>query len=405
MRPLSARILEAPVAGIKRMTDIALTMPECIRLEIGDSDFDTPEHIREAGIRAIREGKTHYTDKPGTMELREAIAEKLRLDNGLKYHAADEICVTQGGMGAAFTAMATLVTPGEEVLISDPAWPEFLGIIATIGAQAVPVPVREEDGFNLTAAAIAERITPRSKLLLLNSPHNPTGGVMTRENLAGIAELAEKHHLYVLSDELYEKLIYDGAEHVSFATLPGMWERTVTANALSKVYAMTGWRIGYTAAPRRIMEQIHKVHYYTATCCNAMAQEAALAAITGPQDCVEAMRVEFRARRDVLVASLNDIPGFSCRPPLGAFYVFCNIRELGVPSEELARRILHQAQVSTVPGVYFGANGEGFLRLTYCNSRANIAEALRRIARLVEGDPRAAKHAERRERSQLTRRC
>jgi len=384
MRPLSPQVVDAPVAGIKRMTDIALTMPDCIRLEIGDSDFDTPEHIQEAGIRATREGKTHYTDKPGTIELREAIAEKLRRDNGLEYHAADEICVTQGGMGAAFTAMATLVMPGEEVLVSDPSWPEFLGIIATIGARAVPVPVREEDGFNLTAAAIEERLTPRSKLILLNSPHNPTGGVMTRENIAVIAKLVEDRDLYVLSDELYEKLIYDGAEHISFASLPGMWERTVTANALSKVYAMTGWRIGYTAAPRRIMEQIHKVHYYTATCCNAMAQEAALAAITGPQDCVEQMRREFQARRDLLVAGLNDIPGLGCPSPLGAFYVFCNIRNSGVPSEELALRILHEARVSTVPGVYFGANGEGFLRLTYCNSRENIAEALRRITSLIE---------------------
>ena len=383
MKPLSNQVLAAPVAGIKRMTDLALQMPDCIRLEIGDSDFDTPEHIREAGIRAIHEGKTHYTDKPGTMELREAIAEKLRRENGLEYHPAQEICVTQGGMGAAFTAMAALVAPGEEVLVSDPAWPEFYGIIATIGARAVPVPVREEDGFNLTASAIQERLTPRSKLLLINSPHNPTGGIMTRENLAAIAELAEKHDLYVLSDELYEKLIYDDARHISFAALPGMWERTVTSNALSKVYAMTGWRIGYTAAPQRIMEQIHKVHYYTATCCNAMAQEAALAAITGPQDCVEAMRREFQARRDLLVAGLNDIPGFCCRPPLGAFYVFCNVRALGVPSEQLALRILREAHVSTVPGVYFGANGEGFLRLTYCNSRENIAEALRRIARLV----------------------
>jgi len=382
-------VVEAPVAGIKRMTDIALTMPDCIRLEIGDSDFDTPEHIREAGIRAIRDGKTHYTDKPGTMELREAIAEKLRRDNGLEYRPGDEICVTQGGMGAAFTAMATLVAPGEEVLISDPAWPEFLGIIATIGARAVPVPVREEDGFNLTAAAIEERLTPRSKLLLVNTPHNPTGGVMTRENLTAIAELVETHDLYVLSDELYEKLIYDGAEHISFAALPGMWQRTVTSNALSKVYAMTGWRIGYTAAPRRIMEQIHKVHYYTATCCSAMAQEAALAAITGPQDCVEAMRREFQARRDLLVAGLNDIAGFSCRPPLGAFYVFCNIGGPGVPSEELAMRVLREAEVSTVPGVYFGENGEGFLRLTYCNSRENIAEAIRRIARLVAAEPSA----------------
>ncbi|MGD8237211.1 MAG: pyridoxal phosphate-dependent aminotransferase [Armatimonadota bacterium] len=393
MKPLTPHILETPVAGIKRMTDIALTMPSgrsrppCIRLEIGDSDFDTPEHIREAGIRATREGKTHYTDKPGTMELREAIAEKLQRENGLEYRPADEICVTQGGMGSVFTALATLVAPGEEVLISDPAWPEFLGIIATTGARAVPVPVREADGFNLTAAAIEDRLTPRSKLILLNSPHNPTGGVMTRDSLAAIAELAETHDLYVLSDELYEKLIYDDAEHLSFAALPGMWERTVTTNALSKVYAMTGWRIGYSAAPRRIMEQIHKVHYYTATCCNAMAQEAALAAITGPQDCVEEMRQEFLARRDLLVAGLNEIPGFSCRPPLGAFYVFCNVGELGVPSEELALRILREAEVSTVPGVYFGANGEGFLRLTYCNSRDNIAEALRRIARLLSSAP------------------
>ncbi|MFQ5809684.1 MAG: pyridoxal phosphate-dependent aminotransferase, partial [Armatimonadota bacterium] len=199
MRPLSTQVLETPVAGIKRMTDIALTMPQCIRLEIGDSDFDTPEHIREAGIRAIREGKTHYTDKPGTMALREAIAEKLRRENGLEYHPADELCVTQGGMGSVFTALATLVAPGEEVLISDPAWSEFLGIIATIGARAVPVPVREADGFNLTAAAIEERLTSRSKLILLNSPHNPTGGVMTRDSLAAVAELAERHDLYVLS--------------------------------------------------------------------------------------------------------------------------------------------------------------------------------------------------------------
>ena len=379
MRPLNPTAVNAPMAGIKRMTDLALATEGCIRLEIGDSDFDTPEHIREAGIRAIRDGRTHYTDKPGTIELRQAIADKLRRENGLEYDPATEICVTHGGMGAAFCALKTLVAPGEEILISDPCWPEFLGIIGAIGAVAVPVPVFERDGFNLLPDAVADRVTHRSKCLLINSPHNPTGAVMSPENLRGIAELAERHDLYVVHDEVYEKIIYGDTRHVSFASLPGMWERTVTLNALSKAYAMTGWRVGYAAAPRRVMDTLHKIHYYTGVCCSSIAQEAALAAITGPQDCVARMRAEFRARRDLIVEAVNATPNLSCREPAGAFYLFVNIGDVGLPSEDLALRVLREARVSSVPGAYFGENGEGFLRLTYCNSRENIAEAVRRI--------------------------
>lgn len=383
MRPLNPTAVNAPMAGIKRMTDLALATEGCIRLEIGDSDFDTPEHIREAAIRAIRDGKTHYTDKPGTIELRRAIAEKLQRHNGLEYDPATEICVTHGGMGAAFCALKTLVAPGEEILVSDPCWPEFIGIIGAIGAVPVPVPVHEREGFNLLPEAVAERLTDRSKCILINSPHNPTGGVMSRENLQGLAELAERHDLYVVHDEVYEKLIYGDRPHVSFASLPGMWERTVTINALSKAYAMTGWRIGYAAAPRRIMDTLHKIHYYTGVCCNSISQEAAIAAITGPQDCVDRMRAEFRARRDLLVQAVNATPGLSCRTPDGAFYLFVNVSRTGTSSEDLALRILRKARVSSVPGAYFGANGEGFLRVTYCNSRENIAEAVRRIRRLL----------------------
>lgn len=349
-RRLNPCVVEAPLSPIRRVAELAARFPDVVKLDVGEPDFDTPEHIKEAAAAALREGFTHYTHRAGIIELRRAIADKLARDNGVSYDPETEITATSGIMGGLFCSFCALVSPGDEVIVPDPVWPAFLGIIHMLGGTPVPVLTHEADGFNLVPEAVAEKITPRTKLVLLNSPQNPTGAVMPRERLEAIAELAKRHDLVVLSDETYEKLIYDGAQHISIASFDGMRERTLLLNGLSKTYAMTGWRVGYVAAPKQMMEAIGKVHLYTCTCVNSIAQKAAAAALTGPQGCVEEMRQEYRARRDLLVNGLNGLPGFTCATPRGTFYAFANIQGLGMPSEDAVMRLIEKARVSSVHG-------------------------------------------------------
>lgn len=357
-----------------------------IRLEVGRPDFDTPTHIKEAAKRALDEGQVHYTSNHGLRELRVAIANKLARENGLVYDPDGEIVVTVGATEAILLAVSCLVEPGEEVLVPEPSWPNYRNTAAWVGAVPVPVPLREENGFQLAATDVAARITPRTRMLAVVSPQNPTGSVIERANLAALARLAVEHDLLVLADEIYERIVYD-ADHVSIASLPGMAERTLTINGFSKIYSMTGWRLGYIAGPRAMLAAMVRVREYITSCVTTFAQYGAIAALEGPQDAALAMVAEFRRRRDLVVAGLNAIPGVSCVTPKGAFYAFPNVTRFGRPAAEIADYILEKAGVAVVPGTAFGPAGEGYLRLSYASSYESLVEGLERMGNALAGLP------------------
>lgn len=383
----AARMGAIPFSGIRAIFDAAGKLEaqgeKVVHLEIGRPDFDTPGHIKQAAMDALETGQVHYTSNYGIPALTGAIADKLRRDNGLEYDPKGEICVTVGANEAILLAMMGLLDAGDEVLIPDPNWLHYFYCARLAGAQPVSVPLRESDGFTLRPEAIAERITPRTKLLCLTTPHNPTGAVVDRATLERIGELAARHDLIVLSDEIYEQMVYDGAEHVSFGSLPGMRERTLTVSGFSKAYAMDGWRLGYIAAPRPLMDILIRVHQYTTVCATSFAQAGAAAAYLGPQDCVGQMVAEFDRRRRLIVPALNAMPGVRCQDARGAFYVFPWIGDFGLSSQEFALRLLAEAKVAAVPGSAFGDHGEGYLRLAYSSSYDDIALAMERMGRFV----------------------
>ncbi len=350
-----------------------------IHLEIGAPDFDTPLHIREAAKRALDDGQTHYSSNYGVFALRQAIARKLLADNGASYDPDTEIIVTTGASEAIHLSLTALVSAGDEVLVPEPSWPNYRSVSTLIGARPVAVPLREANGFQLDPDEVESLITPRTRVLVLVSPQNPTGAVLSRATLEAIAAVVERHGLLVLSDEIYEKLIYDGQRHVSFASLPGMRERTVTINGFSKAYAMTGWRLGYLAAPEAMVTPMVKIREYMTSCVTTFAQYGAIAALEGTQEPVAAMVREFARRRALVVEELNAMPGVSCLPPGGAFYAFPNVTSFGRPGAEIADYLLERAQVAVVPGSAFGEAGEGYLRLSYASSYESLVEALGRM--------------------------
>lgn len=351
-----------------------------VHLEIGRPDFDTPVHIKEAAKAALDRGDVHYTPNLGTIQLRRAIATKLRADNGLTYDPESEILVTVGASEAIFLSAAAFLNPDDELLVPDLGWVNYYSVPGLVQAQMRTYAVREEDGFRPTAAAVAAAVTPRTKLVVICSPGNPTGAVASRSELEGVAALARENDLLVMSDEIYERLIYDGAQHISIASLPGMRERTIVVNGFSKAYSMTGWRLGYTAAPKALTSALVKVHQNLTTCAVSFAQAGAVAALEGPQDCVAAMAAEFKRRRDMLVAALNAVPGLNCLMPQGAFYVFPNVKGFGLSSEDMAMYLMSEARVALVPGTAFGPAGEGYIRVSYASSFEQVEEATRRIA-------------------------
>ena len=378
------RMKAVSFSGIRKMMERAQQLEQegkrVIHLEIGRPDFDTPSHIKETATQALAEGFVHYTSNYGTLELRNAIADKLRLDNGLKLDPRSEIIVTTGASEGVFLAIMATVNPGDEVLVPDPSWLNYFYCVALAGGRAVSVPLREENGFRLDAEDVVRAITPRTRMLLVVTPHNPTGAVLTEDGLRALASLARERNLLVLADEIYEKLIYDGIEHHSIGRLPGMRERTLTVNGFSKAYSMTGWRLGYVAGPRELMDILIRVHQYTAMCATSFAQSGAVSAYRGTQDCVEEMRREFARRRKLILERLGRMKGIECVRPDGAFYVFPSIRGLGRASEEVAMHLLEDGLVATVPGSAFGKHGEGYLRLAYSDSYENIGEAMERMA-------------------------
>jgi aspartate/methionine/tyrosine aminotransferase len=353
-----------------------------IHLGIGEPDFDTPVHIRAAADRALADGWTHYGPAVGLPDLRAAIARTWRETRGIPC-APEHVVVTPGAKPILFFTMLATLEPGDEVLIPSPAFPTYASVASFLDARVVPVPLDPARGFDLDLAALRERLTPRSRMLVLNSPHNPTGAVLSAATLHAIAGLAERHDLVVLSDEIYSRMVY-GAPAPSIAALPGMAERTVVVDGFSKTYAMTGWRLGFGILPEPLVQAVATLMNNSNSCTASFVQKAGVVALESPQTEVEAMMAEFALRREVVVRGLRAIPGITCSEPAGAFYVFPDFRATGLASGALADRLLEEAGVVTLPGTGFGAEGEGFLRLSYANSVERLTEGLRRIGRFVE---------------------
>jgi aspartate/methionine/tyrosine aminotransferase len=355
---------------------------EVVHLEVGEPDFDTPTNIIEAGCQALRTGWTHYGPAAGLPDLREAIADYLNRSRGTSY-GADNIVVTPGGKPIMFFVILALLEAGDEAIYPNPGFPIYESMINFTGATPVPAPILERKEFALDVDELPSLITPKTKFLIINSPANPTGGVLNREEIARIAELAVEHELIVLADEIYSEILYEG-DHVSIATMPGMEQRTIVLDGFSKTYAMTGWRLGYGAMPVDFAKQIANLMVNSNSCTSMAVQRAGLEALTGPQDDVKAMVQAFRHRRNLIVDGLNAIPRISCLTPKGAFYVFPNISGTGMESKPFADMLLQEHGVAALSGTAFGQYGEGYLRLSYANSDANLEKALGRIRAAVE---------------------
>ena len=378
---VSERISQVPPSGIRRFFDIAATMDDVISLGIGEPDFDTPDPIVQAGVEALKQGETHYSSNSGLVQLRRAIAEHLDRMYGQTYNPTSEIVVTVGVSEALYLALAAALDPGDEVIIPHPCFVSYAPEVTFAGGTPVIVPTRFENDFQVTAEDIAAAITPRTKALLIGYPNNPTGAVMSRERLNEIATVVKQHDLLVISDEIYDRLVY-GVEHVCFPSLPGMYERTVLLQGFSKAYAMTGWRIGYVAAPADILGMIRKVHQYTIMCAPTVSQYAALAALREGEPYVQEMVAEYDRRRRLIVDGMNEI-GLKCFEPQGAFYAFPSIEITGMDGNTFAETLLNEEKVAVVPGSAFGEAGEGFVRCSYATAYEKIEEALERLHRFV----------------------
>jgi len=355
---------------------------DVINLAGGDPDFITPAHIRAAACAAMEAGDTHYVSSRGIPALLKAIAGKYEEEQGLCYDPASEVLVTPGGKLALYAAIMGALDRGEEVLLPEPAWVSYVPMIQLADGAPVPVPLDGGDHFTLTRQALESRVTPRSRLILLNSPNNPTGRVLTAAEIEAVVAVAQAHDLLVISDEMYEKLIYDGRQTVSLAGQPGMRERTIIINGLSKSHAMTGWRLGFAVAPKPIMSAMLKVQQHTATCAASFTQAAGVAALSGSQECVAEMVKVYRQRRDLVVAGLNGVRGLRCAAPEGAFYAFPYVAGTGMTSEQFCAHILDKAQVVMTPGGCFGASGEGYARLSFATATDRLEEMITRLRKV-----------------------
>ena len=369
---------EGAYAVLARAQALEAQGRDIVHLEIGQPDFETYPHVALAGIRAISAGKTRYNPPSGIPALRQALAEEAGRQRGMQF-TQEQVVVAPGTKPLILLPMLALLEPGDEVLYPDPGFPSYAAAIGLAGGRPVPVPLVEERGYDLDLGALEAAVTDRTRLLLLNSPSNPTGGVHPAETLARVAEIAVHHNLWVLSDEIYGRLVYEG-EAPSIAALPGMAQRTIIADGFSKTYAMTGWRLGYGIMPLPLAQKLDLLLTHSVGCTATFTQFAGLEAVLGPQDQVQAVVAKFQRRRDLIVAGLNAIPGVRCPVPRGAFYVFPNIQSFGRSSAELADYLLEEAGVAVLPGTAFGTNGEGYLRLSYANSEERIARALERLA-------------------------
>lgn len=379
--PLSKQITEIKPSGIRKFFDIVSEMKDAISLGVGEPDFDTPWRIREEGIYTLEKGKTFYTSNAGLMELKEEISKYLTRSIGVTYNPRTECMVTVGGSEAIDLAFRAMLDPGDEVLLPQPCYVSYDPCTVLAGGVTVPIPLKNENEFKLTREELEAAITPKSKILVMPFPNNPTGAVMTKEELEPIAEAVIEHDLFVLSDEIYSELTYNG-KHTSIASLPGMKERTIVINGFSKGFAMTGWRLGYACAPEVILSQMLKIHQFAIMCAPTNSQYAAVEALRNCEPEVEKMRVAYNQRRRYLVSEFKRM-NIPCFEPFGAFYIFPCIKEFGMTSDEFATRFLQEEKVATVPGTAFGDSGEGFLRISYAYSLDDLKLALGRFEKFI----------------------
>lgn len=380
--PLSDKIVSIPPSGIRKFFDIVSEMKDAISLGVGEPDFDTPWHIREEGIYSLEKGRTFYTSNAGLKELKTEINNYLRRRCQVTYDPDHEILVTVGGSEAIDIAMRALINPGDEVLIPQPSYVSYVPCAVLADGVPVIIELEAKDEFRLTPEKLLEKITPKSKILVLPFPNNPTGAIMDKSDLEKIAEIAVEKDLFVISDEIYAELTYGGEPHTTIASLPGMRERTILINGFSKAYAMTGWRLGYACGPAVILEQMLKIHQYAIMCAPTTSQYAAVAALRDGDADVEHMRESYDQRRRYLMHAFKEM-NIECFEPLGAFYTFPSIKRFGMTSDEFATRLLLEEKVAVVPGTAFGDCGEGYLRISYAYSLKSLKEALGRIERFV----------------------
>jgi aminotransferase len=354
-----------------------------IHLEIGRPDYDTPRHIKEAAKKAIDEGKVHYCSNYGIPELRESVARKLKEENGLSFDPSTEIIITVGANEAVFMTMMGLLNPGDEVLIPDPCWLNYFYCIQMAGAIPISVPLREENNFNPDIDEFRSRVTPKTRMIIINTPNNPTGAVFSRGVLEELARFAVENDLFVLSDEIYEKMVYEESCHVSIGSFPGMRERTITINGFSKIYSMTGWRLGYMAAAKELTSALIRIHQYTTVCAATFSQWGAVEAVNGPQEEARKMVEEFDRRRRYVYEALKGMPGVHVVKPQGAFYILPNIKVFGKTPEELTAYLLDKAQIAVLPGSALGEYGRDFIRISYANSYDNLKDAMERMKKAL----------------------
>lgn len=355
-----------------------------VHLEIGEPDFDTPKNISMAAIKAITEGFTHYNPSPGYPDLRKALAEDVNKRRGVNKYDWENIVVTPGGKPIIFFSLLATVNPGDEVIYPNPGFPIYGSVINWMGAKPVPIALREENDFRMDVNELKSLITPKTKYIIINTPQNPTGGILTKDDLKAIYEIAMERKIWVLSDEIYCNIRYDGFEHHSLLEFDGMENQLIILDGFSKTYAMTGWRAGYGCMPKELAKWVAQLQTNSNSCVNSFVQRACLEAITGPQDEVDRMVAEFKIRRDVIVDGLNAIPGFKCLKPKGAFYVFPNIKAFKIPSQKMEDYLMNEAGVAALTGTSFGSNGEGYIRFSYANSVENIKLALENIKEAVK---------------------
>ena len=376
-----------PFSGIRAVMEKATKMQQAgekvIHMEIGRPDFDTPQKIKDAAYKSLENGNVFYTSNYGTPAIRKAIADWENKRNHVDYDASN-VLVTVGVGEATYAAMAAFLEDGDEVLVPNPVWLNYIHVPNSLGATPITYSLKEENNFQIDFEELESKITERTKMIVIVDPSNPTGGVFSEETLKKLADIAIKNDLLVISDEIYEQLTYDGTKHICIASLPGMKERTIKLGGFSKAYSMTGWRLGYMCAPEEVIKACVRVHQYTITCASSFVQEAAITALNDCDDDVEAMRKEYQRRKDYVVKALNEIDGSSCNNPQGAFYIFMNIKELGKSSMEMAEYLLETAKVAMVPGSAFGSEGEGYIRLSYACSYDELVEACARIKDAVE---------------------
>ena len=382
--PLAKQVVELKPSGIRKFFDLVAEMPEAISLGVGEPDFDTPWHIRDEGIYSLEKGRTFYTSNAGLKELKQEICNYIQRKLDITYNYNSDVIVTVGGSEAIDIALRAMINPGEgeEVLIPQPSYVSYEPCAILAGAKPVIIELKNENEFRLTAKELEDAITDKTKILVLPFPNNPTGAIMERKDLEAIAEVIEKHDLFVISDEIYSELSYN-EEHVSIACLPGMKERTILINGFSKAYAMTGWRLGYACGPANIITQMVKIHQFAIMCAPTTSQYAAVEALRNGDEDVKEMREAYNQRRRFLMHSFKEM-GLECFEPFGAFYVFPCIKEFGMTSEEFATRFLNEEKVAVVPGTAFGDCGEGFLRISYAYSLENLKVAIDRLRRFVE---------------------